>query len=444
MSRWECAVCGHIHTGNQPPTSCPVCGAPSNRFTRLGDAVGYPGSLPVEKKKIIIVGGGISGYTAAARLRELSEDCEIDLYSEEPDLPYIRMNLTRVLSGELPQQDLSLRPESWYSQQRISLHAHCRVTKIDATRKRIVDDSGNKGEFDDLILCSGARARIPEPFQVSPERILTLRTWQDLRRIEEMTRIPREIVCLGGGVLGVEIAAALAQRGHKIRLVYNDRQLLPRQLNRGASERLESLLRERHVSLTAETEVQSVAASKKLQLRLSGGRRIGCDLLLLATGVLADPPPCTPHLPAPCPVDTRMASALKGIWAAGDGAVIAGRSYGSWGPAQRQGDEAARSVLGMRSDYVNPVPTCLIKVVKPEIISIGDIRKPHETIELNRHDFLISLFFQHRRLCGAILFNASEYAPIINKTISDNRDLSALLHRHPSARDLLDQLNGSD
>jgi len=419
-----------------------VCGAPSNRFIRLGDATGNPEKLPFNKKRIVVVGGGISGYTAATTLRKLSEECEIHLYNDEPDPPYFRMNLTRVLSGELSQQDLPLQEESWYNQQNISLHTRCRVTRIDASRKRVNDDSGNSWPFDDLILCSGSRSRTPDFVHRLPDLPLTLRTWNDLRRIEAMIRVPQEVICLGGGVLGVETAVAMTERGHKVRLAYNGGQLIPRQLNRSASERLESLLRERRITLIAHAEVQNVSSSTRVQLRLSDGRRIRGDLLFLATGISSCQPDFTPSLPTPCPVDTRMASSLKGIWAAGDTAVIAGRSFGSWGPAQRQGEAAARSVLGLDSEYKNPVPTCLIKVINPEIISIGDIRKPHEMIEQNRHDFLISLFFQHRRLCGAILINASEYAPTIHRTISENRDLSALLHHHPSARDLLDKLHG--
>lgn len=447
MNRWECAVCGHIHTGNAPPVSCPICGAPARRFVRLperAETAAAASFVPVpaaEKKKVVIVGAGIAGCSAASALRELSPDCQIDLFNGEPDPPYTRMNLTRVLSGELSHQDLPLRPPSWFVQQNITLHGHCRVIDIDTKNKQLRDQTGSAFSYDDLILCSGASANIPELYSKETDNVLCLRSWEDLRRIQEQARSPREIICLGGGVLGVECASALAAQGHKVRLVHRGDQLLPNQLNRSAAEHLEAILREQRVSLYANAEPSEFKASPKIAMRLQDRRRIRADLLVLTSGVTPVLPICRPPIPSPCPVDTRMATAMNSLWAAGDNAVVAGRRFGSWGPAQLQGMAAARSVLGLDSAYTNPVPVCLIKVVRPEIISIGDIRKPQEFLEQNRHDFLISLFFQQRRLSGAILINASDYAVTVNRAIADNRDLSALLYWHLTARELLDTLS---
>lgn len=351
------------------------------------------------------------------------------------------MNLTRLLAGEISSDELPLQNEEWYTNQDILLHSPCRITLIEPGLKTVTEDTGKRIQFDDLILCSGAKANLPQMFAPLSEQVFTLRSWADLRRLSEHIQTPKEIVCLGGGVLGVETACALSKRGHKVTLAYLGDHLMPSQLNHNAADRLESLLRAHHVSLLPNTEAKAFSPTPQPVLHLSNGERLMGDLLVLATGIHPVLPDSAPRLPSPCSVDTHMATSYAGIWAAGDNAVIAGRRFGSWGPAQIQGEAAAKAILGLTANYTHPVPSCLVKILAPQIISFGDIRRPEEQIEQNRSGFFISLFFKKRQMSGAILINASEYASVVGRCIAEKRDLQSLLRRHPSARDLLDSLS---
>ncbi len=96
--RWQCLNCNYVHEGATAPDFCPVCGAEKDKFepAKKADISGT-----ASKFKILIIGGGVAGVSAAETARKLSPDSEISLVSSETELPYYRLNLTRYLAGEI-------------------------------------------------------------------------------------------------------------------------------------------------------------------------------------------------------------------------------------------------------------------------------------------------------------------------------------------------------
>ena len=113
--------------------------------------------------RFIIIGGGIAGVSAAEAIRKSRPEAEITLISEEPNLPYMRMSLTRYLAGEVSRERLFLHDEQWYLENHITLLLETRALAIDAPAKEITLADGAKLAYDKLILASGAHPRVP-PF----------------------------------------------------------------------------------------------------------------------------------------------------------------------------------------------------------------------------------------------------------------------------------------
>ena len=162
---WKCTVCGYTHNGKQPPKACPICGADHTKFQLFGEgqSVELPQETEPTTKHFVIVGAGIAGVSAAETIRKNDPQASILLLSNEPELPYFRMNLTRYLAGEIEATKLDLHNQGWYDQNRIELRINVNVTGILPDEKMLVLDDQTKAPYDILILATGASPFLP-PF----------------------------------------------------------------------------------------------------------------------------------------------------------------------------------------------------------------------------------------------------------------------------------------
>ena len=264
-SRWRCLDCGYIHVGPQPPAKCPDCGAPPERFELLTTDIGTTVALqkgtvpfssdenwdsppPVDSSalgetagggrasKVVVVGAGIAAVAAVESLRTASPSAEITVISKEAELPYYRLNLTRYLAGEIGEADLPLHPAAWYEEQKIRLLLGAEATAIRLDDHVVELHGGETLPFDKLLLAAGAHPFIPPFLGTDRAGVTSLRTVEDARRILAACRGGGRCVCIGGGILGLETAGALARQGADVTLLEGHGWLLPRQLNPRAGQ----------------------------------------------------------------------------------------------------------------------------------------------------------------------------------------------------------------
>ena len=225
---WQCTICGYVHSGPEPPGACPVCGAERNLFTALETpAVSPEGSGG--KMRIVIIGAGIAGMTAAEQARLAAPGASITLVAKEPGLPYFRLNLTRFLAGEVDEKDLVMQGEEWFREKRIDL-VHGEAADVDREARSVVLGGGLTLPYDRLVLACGAHPFVLPVPGADLEGVLTLRTIEDARRVIERLVPGGRALCVGGGLLGLETAGALARRGMEVTILEGSPTLLPRQL----------------------------------------------------------------------------------------------------------------------------------------------------------------------------------------------------------------------
>ncbi|MFQ5559489.1 MAG: FAD-dependent oxidoreductase, partial [Nitrospinota bacterium] len=278
---WRCTICGFIHNGDQPPASCPVCAATSTLFAPVLPEKGADEMLPEEREKIVIVGAGIAGLTAAETIREVSPDADIHLISNEDCLPYYRLNLTRFLAGETDQENLTIHPEEWYAEKRISL-IHDQATSIDSTGKRVLLSQKGELPYDKLIITMGAHPFRPSYPGGELSGILTLRTLNDAKDILKLSKNLDGCLCVGGGVLGIETAGALARRGVQVTLLEGHDWLMPRQLNRSAGNLLKKSLEKIGVQVKTNVRIARFLGEENVSgAELTDGTRISTKLAVI-------------------------------------------------------------------------------------------------------------------------------------------------------------------
>ncbi len=442
---WLCIVCGYVHEGDEPPEACPVCGAGPSDFQPVEAPAETPGAEASSafSGRIVIVGGGVAGVFAAEAARRQAPQAEIVLFSAEPHLPYYRLNLSRYLAGEVTKEDLPIHPEAWYAEQRIAWRGGVSITGLDAASKTVTTASGGVERADALVLCAGAVPFRP-PFEgVAQEGVLTLRTTEDADRILDGVKAGQTCACIGGGILGIEAAGALARQGARVTLIENGGWLMPRQLNEKAAEQLALILNDKHIHLEKQFVTQAITReSGGWVIRSKEGRTVRAGQVLIAAGIrssLGLARQAGLDVNNGVVVNAQLQTSAPGIFAAGDVAEFQGVVSGLWNVAQYQGAIAGANAAGAAQVFGGIPRSNVLKVLGVDLLSLGQIEKTgasDRVIEASQPGVYDGFIFQKNLLAGAILLGDSSIGAALKKAIEEKTDLGGLLQSNPTAADV--------
>ena len=175
-------------------------------------------------KSVAIVGASLAGVNAIEALRDLDYSGEIHLIGAESELPYTRPPLSKeaLADGEFASEGLALREPGWYAEKGVDLHLGSKVTSLDTTERELHDEHGTSHSYDGLVIATGSGARQLPASMISPQArddVFTLRTLADARRITERLDRGRRLTVVGGGFVGMEVAATAAKLGVSVTVV---------------------------------------------------------------------------------------------------------------------------------------------------------------------------------------------------------------------------------
>jgi len=387
-ARWRCSICGEVLEGDAAPDRCPVCGADASQFVAY-EPEEAARSSDRGHERIVIVGGGVAALSAAEKARPAASDAAITLVHSEPDPPYNRLNLTRLLAGEVSEDQLPLRDASWYAEHRIDLVAGD-VVRVDRQARAVELRDGAVLGFDRLILANGAHPFVPPIPGAERDNVFSLRTKADAAQMLARVRSGTRCVCIGGGLLGLETAGALARRGAAVTVLEGFDWLLPRQLSERGGRLLRTHIEGLGVAVRCGVNVGEILGDEKLRaVSLKEGPQIPADLVVLATGVRPNS-----HLARQCGlvvqrgvvVDDRMCTSDPEIYAAGDVCEHRGVVYGLWPAALVQGRVAGANAAGGAAKFEGLPPSTQLKVLDIAVFSIGQFQPTDGGYEIFEHD----------------------------------------------------------
>ncbi len=304
----------------------------------------------------MIIGGGPAGARLAARLAPAAR---VTVLAEEPHPAYNRVLLADVLAGRYPADVIALPGPA----DGVTWHAGVRAARIDRDRRLVLrDDDGAPEPYDTLVLATGANPVLPPltglrlPGGGLPEGVRAFRTLDDCRALGGVldARPDASAVVIGGGLLGVLAAAALARRGARVFLAQRGEHLLDRHLDPAAAGLLAAHLAGAGVEVHTECAVRGLLTGDGgavRGVRLADGYELPADLVVLACGVrpragLARDAGLATGATGGVTVDDRLTTSDPAIHAIGDCAEHAGVSYGLAGAAQDQADVLADILRG--------------------------------------------------------------------------------------------------
>lgn len=235
--------------------------------------------------RVVIIGAGHAGGTAAALLRQYGHEGPIVLAGEEPAPPYQRPPLSKAwLKGEADLEALLLRPEVFYAEHDIDLRTGVTATAIDAAARTVTFADGTVEPYDALILATGSTARRLTVPGADRPGLLELRTLADAGRLKAALAPGRRLVIVGGGYVGLEAAASARALGAEAVVI----ERMDRVLARVASETLSAFFTARHRAEGVEILTGAeVTAFEEAGVRLADGRLIEADAVLVGVGALA-------------------------------------------------------------------------------------------------------------------------------------------------------------
>ena len=316
---------------------------------------------------IIIVGSGQAGGWAAQTLRKEGFDGKVVLVGDEPHYPYERPPLSKaVLSGEALAESTHLIKTDAFEKLGLDWRPSVRVKSIDRVDKEVMLSTGEQIGYDKLILCNGGRARPMNVPGADLPGLFTLRSIDDAHALGKQLLPGKKIVVVGGGWIGLEVAATARKKGVEVTVVEATTRLCERTVPPEISEYL-SRLHSRHgtqVILDVGVAGFSRNAEGRLMVALSDGRELVCDAVVIGIGLIPNDELARDaglECDGGIVVDAQCHTSDPDILAAGDVASWhchwAGRRkrLESWQNAQEQGIAAARSALGHDVNH-QPLP----------------------------------------------------------------------------------------
>jgi 3-phenylpropionate/trans-cinnamate dioxygenase ferredoxin reductase component len=245
-----------------------------------------------EPSSIVIAGAGHAGGSAAGFLRQFGWTGSITLIGEEPLPPYQRPPLSKAwLKGEANADSLALRPLKFYAEHGIDLRLGQRVTSIDRAARAVNLDNGRTLEYGHLILALGSRLRkLPVPGADLPG-VLELRTAADADRIKAALTPGMKLAVVGGGYIGLEVAASARTLGAAVTVVEREERLLARVASAGLSHFFHATHTTKGVEILLAANVAALeghASGGVSAVRLADGRQIDCDAAIVGVGALAN------------------------------------------------------------------------------------------------------------------------------------------------------------
>lgn len=444
VTAWRCTICDYIHEGPNPPDECPVCGVGPELFEPVQEETS-PAVTANSEGRIVIIGAGIAGMTAAEHARKTAPKADITVVTEEPGLPYYRLNLTRFLAGEVQEKQLVLQERHWFDENQIRL-IEGEVSSIDRSSRDVRLADGQSLTFDTLILANGAHPFVPPIPGATKNGVMAFRTLVDARRMTELAHAGTQCVCIGGGLLGLETAGALAKKGAQVTVVEGFNWLLPRQLPQPAGQLLQRQLEEIGISVRCGIGVLEIVGEDAVSgVRLADGEDLPASLVIMATGVRANS-----HLGRQCElsvksgivVDDRMATSDANIFAAGDVTEHLGVVYGIWPTAYAQGVVAGINAVGGHAEFSGMPPSNSLKVIDTDVFSIGQFQPPDASfavLEEETDGRYMRFVCRDGRLLGAVLFGDTSLAGTIKDAVEQKTQvlqLTQLTEAIPGLRDL--------
>lgn len=391
--------------------------------------------------KYVIIGGGIAAGRAAENVRKVDAQGSIALVAGEPHPPYQRPPLSKgYLLGKEGLDHVYLKPLEAYAQEGVDVLLGVRAVRLEPTAHRVTLANGRELTYERLLLATGSVARRLELPGSTLPNVFTLRTIADADAIRAAVRPGMRVVVVGGSFIGTEVAAALAQLGAQVTVVFPESRLLERVVPEALSERLHREYTARGVRVQAGVRPARFEGERQVtRVVLESGETLAAELVVMGVGVsleteLARQAGLALDAQGAVVVDEFLRTSDPTIYAAGDIASWPDNTFGRrlcvehWDVARAQGLRAGRNMAGEQKPYTT-LPYFFSDLFDLSLEVWGDLTAWEQTVVRGDPDgpSFAYYYFADERLTAVLAVGRPE---------SERKPMQALVRARPALTDL--------
>ncbi len=393
------------------------------------------------KQRLVIVGNGMGSVRLLEHLCDSAPAAfDITVLSEESEPGYNRILLSPLLAGEMAPEGVQLKGRDWYQVQGIHLYSgpEYRAVSIDRQQQCVKTAGGESFGYDKLVLATGSSPFIPPLPGSGLDGVYGFRTLADVDGMLAAVAQGGNAIVVGGGLLGLEAAAALQAQGMQATVVHNREVLMNRQLDAVAGGLLRNSLADKGIDCVMASRAQSLqgdAHGRVTGLGLEDGRVLLATLVVFAAGVQPNIKlmqdaglECDRALL----VDAHMSSSDPAIYGLGECVQHQGETFGLVEPVYKQADVLAHVLSGAKAGpgFESGLTATRLKVTGVELFSCGDFEGEEADdqliLSMPSQGVYRKLVLRDNRLTGILLYGDASDALWYQKLLEQQADISTI------------------
>ena len=385
------------------------------------------------REKLVIIGNGMAPGRVLDELFDSGVDrYDITIFNAEARVNYDRILLSPVLSGEKSFADIVIHDDAWYASHGISLHKGKPVIDIHRASKTVTAVDGTSMHYDKLLIATGSRPIVPP---LPGHDLAGVVTYRDLDDVDAMlvaaARGGRAVV-IGGGLLGLEAAAGLKERGMQVTVLHLAATLMERQLDTAAGFLLAQALTQRGIEVVTEASTRALLGDEHVRaVELSDGRCFDADLVVFAIGIRPNTSLAAAaglEVARGIVVGDDLRTSDPDVFAVGECVEHRGQCYGLVAPLYEMARVVAAELAGSEARYAGSQVSTKLKVTGIDVYSAGDFAdgEGREEIVLRdaaRHTYK-RLTLADNRIVGVVLFGDTRDGAWFYQQLREARDVS--------------------
>ena len=396
----------------------------------------------MKKSKLVMVGNGMAGVRTLEELLKIAPELyDIAVFGAEPHPNYNRILLTPVLAGEQTLDEIVLNPWDWYKDNHITLHAGKKVVTVDRVHRIVRAEDGTEEEYDRLLMCTGSNPFIlPIPGK-DLKGVIAYRDIADTNEMIDTASKYKKAVVIGGGLLGLEAANGLMQRGMEVTVVHVSAWLMERQLDDVAGKLLQKSLEDRGLKFLIGAQTQELVGGENgrvTAIKFKDGSEVATDLVVMAVGIRPNTALAESmrlHCNKGIVVNDTMQTVTDArIYSVGECAAHRGVAYGLVAPLFEQAKVAANHLAQFGiGRYTGSLTSTKLKVTGIDLFSAGEFMGGEGTEEIVMSDpfggVYKKLVIKDDKLIGACLYGDTVDGSYYFKLLRDGRSVSDIRDR---------------
>jgi NAD(P)H-nitrite reductase large subunit len=237
-------------------------------------------------KQFIIIGNSAAGIACVEAIRQRDKDSKIIVISDEDYPSYCRCLISYYLAGDVKEDKILYRPESFYKENNIELLLNKKVIRVDPKKNRITCEDKTQLSYDALLIATGASPKFPSLPGIKKRGVFGFRTIKDTKEIEGLLPVTKAACVLGGGLIGLKAAYALSKRKIEVKVIVKSKQVLSQMLDFASASLVAKRLEENGIELIFGQDVTEVIGNGDIKaVKLDSGKAIGASLIIVGKGV---------------------------------------------------------------------------------------------------------------------------------------------------------------